>query len=121
MGKPFYVCLNCFNQSYSLTSVFPCLHRLDGLTYNTPSTHRPQPAARVAHRTSPQHYSRTAQSQEAAWHTLSETDQQGLAEGGAPQVMFCSKLVFLRPDALPATNPLNDVSSGRTAESSFMS
>jgi len=27
------------NQSYSLTSVSPCLHGLDGLTYNTPSTH----------------------------------------------------------------------------------
>jgi len=41
------------NQSYSLTSVLPCLHELDGLTYNTPSTYRPQPAARDAHSTSP--------------------------------------------------------------------
>jgi len=41
------------NQSYSLTSVSPCLHGLDGLTYNNPSTHRPQPAACDAQRTSP--------------------------------------------------------------------
>jgi len=32
-----------------------------------------------------------------------------------------SKQESLRPDALPATNPTNDVSSGRTAGSSFMS
>jgi len=45
------------NQSYSLTSVLPCLHGLDGLTYNTPSKHRPEPAMRDAHPTSPHHYS----------------------------------------------------------------
>jgi len=40
---------------------------------------------------------------------------EGSAAGHVLQQEF-----FLRPDALPATNPPNDVSSGRTAESSFM-
>jgi len=66
----------------------------------------------------PQYYSRTEQWWEEVWHTSGETDRQRHAEG-APQVMFCSK--FLRPDALPATNPPNDFSSGRTAGSSFIS
>jgi len=104
------------NQSYSLTSVLPCLHGLDGLTYNTPSKHRPEPAMRDAHPTSPHHYSNDRKKH--GTHRSKLTDRDTRRE--RRRSCFVARVVFFRPDALPATSPPNDVSSGRTAGSSFM-
>jgi len=52
-------------------------------------------------------------------HWAKPTDRDARRERG--RSCFVARVLFLRPDALPVTNPPNDVSSGKNAESSFMS
>jgi len=88
---------------------------LDDLTYKTPSTHLPQPAAHDAHCTSPPPTIIHALNNDRKKHGTHRAKPIDSAAGHVLQQEI------LQPDALPATNPPNDVSNGRTAGSSCMS
>jgi len=97
-----YTAIQSINQFK--TSIFSCLHGLDGLTYNTRSTHPRQPAAPP-----PPLFTH--------WKMIGSTAYIGRnrstgTRGGASQVIFCCKNFDGRMPFLPLTPQITSAAVG---------